>query len=187
MNPNVERGHKPQGHPVGRPVGSLGREQKPKISQIRSAVESDRKDFEKLLNGSVPLFEFEEPQFSVDNPPDQMLSPEDILEEAKVKLAFMNSEESVKRYLMKELSLTEKEAKSKLTELKKDLKKDFNEYIKSYSEKNILAVKAMFVAAMKRGDIRNSTELIKALDYMTTKYMQAGKATGNEEIEIEFT
>lgn len=175
MDPNVERGHKPQGHPVGRPIGALGKELKP-----RSKVMQEKSDFERLLNGATPLFEL--PEIIDNSVPDEMLSKEDILDEAKARLAYMNSDDSVKRYLMRELSLTEKEAKSEIADLRKQLKKEFNEYIKTYSEKNIMAVRQMLIASLKRGDIRNSTDIIKALDYMTTKYVES---TGVETNEIE--
>lgn len=177
MNPNAERGHKPQGHPVGRPIGSLGKELKP-----RSKVIDERKDFEYLLNGATPLFELEE-NLLVDNPPDSLISKEDVMDEAKARLAYMNNDESVKRYLMREMPMEEKDAKAAVAELKRTLKKEFNEYIKTYSEKNIMAVRQMLIAALKRGDIRNSTDIIKALDYMTTKYVE-NTGVGTNEIEI---
>ena len=84
---------------------------------------------------------------------------------------------------MRELSISEKDAAKIVTTLKKELAKEFNDYIKSYSKENILAVKYMLKGALKRGDLRNSTDIIKALDYMTTKYVE-NTGVGTNEIEI---
>lgn len=170
---------KPQGHPVGRPMGALGKELKPRKTRAASVTE-DSKDFEALLTGGAkPLFEI---PGIVDNPPEEFITEEDILEEAKIRLAYMNSDDSVKRYVMRELSIDEKEAVKKIAALRKDLNKEFNDYIKGYSKENIMAVRYMLKGALKRGDLRNSTDIIKALDYMTTKYVEN---TGVDKNEIE--
>lgn len=170
---------KPQGHPVGRPIGSLGKQVKPRKA-VTSSIKEDREDFEKLLNGAVPLVDL---PVSIDEPSDEIVTKDDIVEEAKVKLAYMSSPDSVKRYLVRELSISEKDAAKIVTTLKKELAKEFNDYIKSYSKENILAVKYMLKGALKRGDLRNSTDIIKALDYMTTKYVE-NTGVGTNEIEI---
>lgn len=173
---------KPQGHPVGRPIGALGKEIKPRKSQAARVTE-DSKDLEVLITGGAkPLFDI---PGIVDNPSGDFVTEEDILEDAKVKLAFMNSDDSVKRYVMRELSIDEKEAVKKIAALRKDLSKEFNDYIKGYSKENIMAVRYMLKGALKRGDLRNSTDIIKALDYMTTKYVENTGVDKNE-IEVEF-
>lgn len=174
---------KPQGHPIGRPIGSLGKQLKPRKA-VSSSIREDREDFEKLLNGVVPKTDVKDlPDISVDDMPEEMISKEDIIDEAKVKLAYMNSSDSVKRYLMRELSISDKDAAKIITALKKELAKEFNDYIKGYSKENIMAVRYMLKGALKRGDLRNSTDIIKALDYMTTKYVE-NTGAGTNEIEI---
>lgn len=172
---------KPQGHPVGRPIGSLGKQMKPRKA-VSSSIREDREDFEKLLNG-IPVKDL--PEIKIDDTEDtpELLSKDDIVEEAKVRLAYMNSSDSVKRYLMRELSVSDKDAGKIITALKKELAKEFNDYIKGYSKENIMAVRYMLKGALKRGDLRNSTDIIKALDYMTTKYVE-NTGVGTNEIEI---
>lgn len=172
---------KPQGHPVGRPIGSLGKQLKPRKS-VSSSIREDREDFEKLLNG-IPVKDI--PEIKIDDTEDtpEIISKEDIIDEAKVKLAYMNSSDSVKRYLMRELGIGDKDAGKMITALKKELAKEFNDYIKGYSKENIMAVRYMLKGALKRGDLRNSTDIIKALDYMTTKYVE-NTGVGTNEIEI---
>ena len=169
------------GHPGGRPIGSLGKELKPK------KVKDDAKDFEALLTGvtgSVALFDIP----GVQPTPDQKeeWTPEDTLEEAKMRLAYMNDEDTVKRYLIRELEIDEKEAKATVTGLKKQLNKEFDDYIKSYSKDNIMAIRYMLKNSLRRGDIRNATDIIKALDYMTTKYME-NNIDNNQEIEVDIS
>lgn len=167
------------GHPGGRPIGSLGKELKPK------KVKDDAKDFEALLTGvtgSVALFDIP----GVQPAPIQHdeWTEEDTLEEAKMRLAYMNDEDTVKRYLIRELEIDEKEAKTTIAGLKKQLNKEFDNYIKSYSKDNIMAIRYMLKNSLRRGDIRNATDIIKALDYMTTKYMESSESD-NKEIEVE--
>jgi len=167
------------GHPGGRPIGALGKELKPK------KVKDDAKDFEALLTGvtgSVALFDI--PGVQPTPMQQEEWTPEDTLEEAKMRLAYMNDEDTVKRYLIRELEIDEKEAKSTVTGLKKQLNKEFDDYIKSYSKDNIMAIRYMLKNSLRRGDIRNATDIIKALDYMTTKYMESTDAD-NKEIEVE--
>lgn len=170
---------KPQGHPVGRPIGALGKELKPR----KSAISQDRKDFEAMLNGAVPLFDNPVQQIPVDPVEEEFMSPEDILGEAKMKLAYMSDEDAVKRWLVREAAMDEKAAAKAVSALKKELAKEFNDYIKSYSKDNIMAIRYMLKGALKRNDLRNATDILKALDYMTTKYVE-NTGVGTNEIEI---
>ena len=171
------------GHPGGRPIGSLGKELKPK------KVKDDAKDFEALLTGvtgSVALFDIPGVQPMPTTDQKEEWTPEDTLEEAKMRLAYMNDEDTVKRYLIRELEIDEKEAKATVTNLKKQLNKEFDNYIKSYSKDNIMAIRYMLKNSLRRGDIRNATDIIKALDYMTTKYME-NNIDNNQEIEVDIS
>lgn len=172
---------KPMGHPGGRPIGSLGKELKPK------KVKDDAKDFEALLTGvtgSVALFDI--PGVQPTPMQQEEWTPEDTLEEAKMRLAYMNDEDTVKRYLIREFEIDEKEAKATVTGLKKQLNKEFDDYIKSYSKDNIMAIRYMLKGALRRNDLRNATDILKALDYMTTKYVE-GNVDDGKEIDIDIS
>lgn len=165
---------KPQGHPVGRPIGALGKELKP-----RKSVSDDTKDFEALLTGvtgSIALFDIP----GTVKEESRETTREDILDEAKMRLAYMASDESVKRFIARELDMDDKAAAKAVSTLRKELDKEFNDYIKGYSKENIMAVRYMLKGALKRGDLRNSTDIIKALDYMTTKYVDNTGIDTNE-------
>lgn len=119
----------------------------------------------------------------------------EVMSEARMRLIFGQDEPVIVKYICKNLDITSDQAQHKLTEIKSKLHSEFNSYIRSCTEDNIMILKTMLSAALEKKDFRNATDIMTKLDQLTDRYMdRAGMivhrenaAEENKEIEVIFS
>lgn len=115
----------------------------------------------------------------------------EVKSEARMRVIFGQDEPVIVKYLCKELDITSDEAEKMIKKIRRELDKEFAEYIATCNQDNIMILKTMLTSALDKKDFRNATEIMVKLDALTRRYMEdmglVEKHEKEEEIEISFS